>query len=317
MLKTTTLLILSLALTAFVSAGEFKINGDTHFNYSFEDGENHAFQISRAYFSIQKKVSNEISYKFQTDVGAGGATDYTVYLKNAKLDWNTAFGKITFGLQGMNMFKIQEDTWAYRFIEKSAMDKNKYSSSADLGIGWQRTFGSLTPSLMITNGTGYKKLEDDQYKKLSLRLLYGENKLKKGLNAGLVLSTESKDYTITPGTTKKGSTLVLGGFGGFVFGGMRVGAELAMKSEKMDTDKGGQLFSVYGNYKLSKNLSGFARFDLVDPDADTDADAHNYLVLGLNYQPEKAFHIAPNVKMKMPETGDAETTYQVNFRFKI
>lgn len=317
MMKTSTLLVLSLVLTTLLSAGEFKINGDTHFNYNFEDAENNAFHISRAYLSIQKKVSNEISYKFQADVGSGGATDYTIYLKNAKLDWKTSFGKLTFGLQGMNMFKIQEDTWGYRFIEKSVMDKNKYSSSADLGIGWQKTFGVLTPSIMITNGTGYKKVEDDQYKKLSLRLLYGESKLKKGLNAGVVVSTESEDYTITTGTTETGSTLVIGGFGGFASGGLRVGAEYAMKSEKMEADKGAQILSVYGNYKVSKNLSGFGRFDLVDPDTDTDADGHNYLILGLNYQPEKVFYIAPNVKMKMPETGDAETTYQVNFRFKI
>ena len=317
MIKTSTFLTLSLALISLLSAGDFKINGDTHFNYNFEDAENNAFQISRAYFSVQKKVSDVISYKFQTDVGYGGATDFTVYLKNAKLDWKTDFGKLTFGLQGMNMFNIQENNWGYRFIEKSVMDNNKYSSSADLGVGWEKKFGVLTPGLLITNGTGYKKVEDDQYKKLSLRLLYGESKLKKGLNAGVVVSTESEDYTTTSATVETGNTLIIGGFGGFIAGGLRTGAEFALKSEKMESNTSAQLLSLYGNYKINKKLSGFGRFDLVDPDSDTDSDGYNYLIIGLNYQPEKVFYIAPNVKMKMPETGDAETTYQVNFRFKI
>ncbi len=312
MRKTSTLLILSLALTSLLLAEDFKINGDTHFNYKFEDTENSAFELSRAYFSIQTKVSDQISYKFQTDVGSGGATAYTVYLKNAKLDWKTDFGKFTFGLQGMNMFSVQEATWGYRFIEKSAMDLNKYSSSADLGVGWERKFGVLTPSVMITNGTGYKKAEDDQYKKLSLRLLYGESKLKEGLNAGMAVSTESEDYA-----TGTGSTLILGGFAGFATSALRVGAEFDMKSEKMAADKSAQLVSVYGNYKINNKLSGFGRFDLADPDTDTSGDGSNYLIIGLSYQPEKVFYIAPNVKMTMPETGETVTTYQVNFRFNI
>ena len=314
-MKKTSLLILSLTFTSLLTADDMKINGDTHFNYSFEDTDKSAFHISRAYLSIQKKVSDQISYKFQTDVGSGGATDYTIYLKNAKLDWKSNIGKFTFGLQSMNMFKVQEDTWGYRFIEKSIMDKYKYCSSADLGIGWEGKFGSIAPSIMITNGTGYKKVEDDQYKKLSLRLLYGESKLKEGLNAGLAISNEAGDYTTT--ATKTGSTLILGSFGGFARGGLRLGAEYALKSKKMATEVNGQILSMYGNYKVNKKISGFGRFDLIDPDTEADSDGYNYLILGLNYQPEKVFYIAPNVKIKMPEKGEAEAIYQISFRFKI
>jgi len=311
------IILLALSLTCISLSAEenMKISGDTHFHYSFEDSDNNTFQISRAYLTVQKRVSDQISYKFQTDVGAGGATAYTVFLKNAKLDWKTNFGKFTFGLQGMNMFKVQENTWGYRFIEKSAMDINKYSSSADLGIGWAKNFGTITSSLMITNGTGYKKAEDDNYKKLSLRLLYGPGKVKDGLNAGVVVSTEAKDYTST--TTETGNTLILGGFGGFATGGLRLGADYAMRSMKMTTDSNGQIISVYGNYKVNKKLSSFGRFDLVDPDTDIDSDGYNYLILGLNYQPEKVFYIAPNMKLKMPEKGDSEVIYQISFRFKV
>ncbi len=311
------LTMLSFALASQLLAGDMKINGDTHFNYSFEDADNNAFQLSRAYFTFTNKVSDNISYKFQTDVGSVGATAYTVYLKNANLAWSSDFGKFVFGLQGMNMFGIQEGNWGYRFIEKSAMDMNKYSSSADLGISWEKSLGALTPSVQISNGTGYKKAEDDQYKKLSLRLLYGESKLKKGVNAGVIMSFESEDYPDASAGPQKGSTQVLGGFGGFASGPLRFGGEFALLNSSLDTDKSANLLSVYGNYKIGDNLSGFGRFDLVDPDSDTDADGFNYLILGVNYQIEKALNIAPTLKMKMPEIGDTEIVYQVNFRFNI
>lgn len=315
-MKATVMAILLLTLGNHIFAGDMKINADTYFGYSFIDTDNNAFHVDRAYFSIQKKVSDQISYKFQTDVGMGAASAYSVYLKNAKLDWKTNFGKFTFGLQGMNMFSVQEATWDYRFIEKSPMDMYKYSSSADLGIGWERKFGVLSPSVMITNGAGYKKAEDDQFKKLSMRLLYGESKLKEGLNGGIVVSTESEDYT-TPSSTETGSTLVFGGFAAIAAGALRVGGEFDMKSEKLATDTNAQLISVYGRYSINKTLTGFGRFDLSDPDTDTSGDGMNYLILGLSYQPEKAFYIAPNIKMKMPETGESETTYQLSYRLKI
>ncbi|MCF7826892.1 MAG: hypothetical protein K9M55_07835 [Candidatus Marinimicrobia bacterium] len=315
-MKRIVLAVLVLSVLTNLYAGDMKINSDTHFDYSYEDENNSSFNLSRAYLTFSKEVNEQVSYKFQTDIGSGGPSDFTVYLKHANLAYKSDFGKLVFGLQGMNMFKTQENTWGYRFIEKSAMDLNKYSSSADLGMGWQKTFGVLTPSVLVTNGTGYKKTENDGYKKVSLQLLYGESKLKEGLNAGVVVSTEAEDY-ITLTATETGSTIVLGGFAGFAAAGLRVGVEFDMKSEQLEADKNAQLLSVYGNYQISKKLAGFGRFDLVDPDTDTNDDGYNYLILGLNYQPEKVFYIAPNVKVKMPETGGAETVYQASFRFNI
>ncbi len=306
------LAVLSLTLFTTLFAGDTKISGDTHFHYSYEDEDNSSFSLNRAYFTFAKQVNDQVAYKFQTDVGAGGPSDYTVYVKNANLSYKSEFGKFVFGLQGMNMFKIQENTWGYRFIEKSAMDKNKYSSSADMGIGWEKSFGAITPNIMITNGTGYKHAEDDTYKKLSLRLLYGEAKLKKGFNAGAVFSTETQDYSL--GT---GNTTVVGGFAAVVAGSIRVGGEYAMESMDIGTITSGTLLSIYGNYKLNKMISGFGRFDLVDPDTETDDDGYNYLIIGADYHPGKVFHMAPNVKIKSPESGDSESIYQVSFRFKI
>ena len=316
-MKNLTLMVLSLALTSMLVAGDTKINGDTYFHYTYEDADNSSFSLSRAYFTFSKKVNNQVSYKFQTDIGSGGPSDYTVYLKNANLSYKSAFGNLVFGLQGMNMFKIQENTWGYRFIEKSAMDKYKYSSSADMGISWEKSLGIITPSVMISNGTGYKKDEDDGYKKLSVRVLHGKAKLKEGFNAGAVVSMEAKDYDDGTGNMEKGGTTVFGVFAATLFGPIKLGGEYATLTKDMGSEVSGNVLSIYGNYKINKMISGFGRFDLVDPDADTENDGYNYLIIGADYHPGKVFHMAPNVKIKSPETGDSESIYQVSFRFKI
>ncbi len=310
-------LALALALATNVYGGDTKLSGDVHFHYSYEDEDNNSFNMSRAYFTFAKKVNDQVSYKFQTDIGGGGPSDYTVYLKNANLAYKSNIGKFVFGLQGMNMFKIQENTWGYRFIEKTAMDKNKYSSSADFGISWEKSIGPITPNVMITNGAGYKHAENDGYKKLSLRLLYGESKLKKGLNAGVVLSLEPQSYLDTLSETQTGGTQVYGVFGGFAAGPFKLGAEFVMLNQSLLADKSANLLSVYGKYKLTKMITGFGRFDVVEPDADKDDDGYTYLIIGADYHPGKVFHMAPNVKIKSPEKGESESIYQVSFRFKI
>ncbi len=309
--------VLALALVANLYGADTKINGDVHFHYTYEDVDNNSFNMSRAYFTFAKQVNENVSYKFQTDIGSGGPTDYSVYIKNANLSWKSGAGKFVFGIQGMNMFKVQENTWGYRFIEKSAMDKVKYSSSADMGIGWEKSWGAITPSVMITNGVGYKKVEDDGYKKLSVRLLYGPAKLKNGFNAGVVLSSESEDYTDGMGSTQKGGTTVAGGFAAMVTGPIRLGGEYTMMTQDLGSELSANLMSFYGNYKLNESISAFGRIDLVEPDADTDDDGYNYLIFGADYHPGKVFHMAPNVKIKSPQSGDAESIYQVSFRFKI
>ena len=80
-----------------------------------------------------------ISYKFQTDIDYK-TSPINLYIKNAKVDWNYGKGKLTLGLQGMNMFNVTEKTWGFRFLEKSPMDKYEFSSSADMGIGYSGKF---------------------------------------------------------------------------------------------------------------------------------------------------------------------------------
>ena len=116
------------------------ISGVTFFEYHSGDldkaNEKHGFKLSRAYLTYKNDISDELSFKFQTDVGqVANDNRWTAYLKKAQLDWKMNNGmKISLGLIGMNMFNVQEKTWGNRFIEKTALDFAGWSSSADLGF---------------------------------------------------------------------------------------------------------------------------------------------------------------------------------------
>ena len=93
--------------------GEF--SGVVHYQYSYDlddddlANNDEGFGISRVYLTYTQNLSEGLSYKFQTDINSL-ATPKEVYLKNAKVDWESRIGKVTIGLQGMNVFNIAEKT---------------------------------------------------------------------------------------------------------------------------------------------------------------------------------------------------------------
>ena len=312
-------LLIMLAATSMFAQDKF--GAKVYFDYTYDkDGSpTNEFEIHRAYFTYQNKLSDVLSYKFTTDVGRTGADDRQVaYLKVAQLKWKTGAGDLVFGLQGMNVFKIQEGNWGYRFIEKSPMDQYKFSSSADLGLGYYNKLGDKVHfSVLITNGRGYKKSENDNYKKISGQIYYGDSKIGAdgNFNFGAIFSQESYDYTAGTETTTE-SKVVFGGFGVYQFQTLKIGAEYDMYSIG-GSDISKNIISAYANFGIKKGLDVFARVDMYDPNKDNDGDATTNVIAGLNYVPGKGFNIAPNIRIYSPETGDAVTIYKLNFQFKI
>ena len=302
-------------------AGEGKISGKVYFDYAYDiDNGSNAFDIHRAYFTYSNKISDEFKVNFRTDVGrveipktidttdGSVATDSKTqlfsYLKYAYAEWKSPIGKLKLGLQGMNMFNVQESTWGNRYIEKTAMDKNKWSSSADMGIAYINTFGKMINySVLVTNGTGYKKVEDDKYKKISLQCVYGEINLskKEGFNIGTVLSHEP---------TEDDPVIVMGAFAGFAGAGVTTGLEVNMKTDS-DTSSNPTLISAYASYKLTKELLGFVRSDILNND-----DAVTYILGGIAYSPVKSLNIAPNFRI-ISSDDDNSTEIYINIEYKF
>ena len=322
-------LIILLTYISISIAADVKIGGVTYFNYTNAE-EKSAFNFQRQYFSYGVNVSDDVSFKVIFDVGPTNKGDVVylnkegvlenisedtrlvAFLKKAQIDYRKSYGKISMGLIGMNTYKIQEKNWGYRFIEKSAMDKYGFSSTADLGIGFSRTLvNQLKMSLQVVNGEGYKNPQSDKYHKIAFNSTYGEHNLVKnsGFNAGVVYTTVQTDDK--PNTM---SSL----FGGFAGMGLRFGGQFNMLT------KGGiesQVISVSSNYSMTDKLDAFVRYDMFDPNTDEieeGKDNSTYLIAGIQLSCGNGLLVAPNIRMESYEDdSDSATEYKINFQFKF
>ena len=305
---------------------EGKIGGVTYFDYSNTE-KSSGFNFQRQYFGYGGEVSDQVSYKILFDVGrtnVGAAviekdtsyksedTRLVVFLKKAQINYKSSFGRFNFGLIGMNTYAVQESNWGYRFIEKSAIDKNGFSSTADIGVGFSRSLiDNLNLSLLFVNGEGFKKPQGDKYHKIAFNTTYGEGNLNKndGYNAGVVYTTESTDTD---------PTTMASVFAGFARRGLRLGGEYDMLS-KGNVES--NIISVSANYAVRDKIDIFARYDIYDGDTsidndDTNKNVKNYLVTGIVLTCDGGISVAPNVRMTTYE-NDSLTEYKVNFQFKF
>ena len=288
--------IIILMFTGITLLFSNNISGVAYFE--FED----SFSLSRTYFTYKTEVSDELSFKFQTDVSkVGDDNRWTGFLKKAQLDWKCDSNmKISMGMIGLNMLNIQEKTWGNRFVSKSAMDYYGYSATADLGIGIYRNFGNISTSLLMTNGEGYKNSVVDDENKLSLRVMAGEKKLNnnEGHNFGLVYSS-LEDITVT------------GLFGGWSKNGLIIGAEYNVED---NNGLENSLSSMYLNYNIKDNISAFVRLD--DGEENKDGNSEERTLVGLIWTPANGLDICVN-SSSVTENDVTEDSMKLNFQFKF
>ena len=293
-----------------------------HYPAGSEASEFNAFSFDRIYLTYERGLSANLKIKLTTDVAAPTQGEgWHAYQKYAYLEYGTAVGQFLIGLQGMNVFNVAEKTWGYRFLAKATMDGRKFASSADMGLGFANTYGeNLHLHLTLTNGPGYKKVENDWYKKMAVQVVYGPKDLSKnaGFSAGLVGSFEPYTYQGADTLTKAKTVIAL--FGGLATPALRIGGEFDFLTDS-GTDITKRIVAVYADYRVANFPRGkvkvFGRIEIYDPDRVKADDGETDIIVGLNISPAKAFNIAPNLRFRLPEgsTGSI-TAYQLNFEFK-
>ena len=160
-----------------------KING-VFFGDYYYNLQNHAedqkyvnaFSIRRVYFTFENNLTENIKTRFRLESEHGefgSSTKINPFVKHAFLEWSNLIPnhKLVLGISETNAFKNAEALWGYRSIEKTIMDLNKISSSADMGIVLKGDLSmKLHHWLMLMNGTGYGSAEVDNYKKVGYAL---------------------------------------------------------------------------------------------------------------------------------------------------
>ncbi|MBN2414371.1 hypothetical protein JXO52_00940 [bacterium] len=324
-----------LAVTSWVQSQTVSsINGVVYSDYAY-NLENHdqalkdvnEFTIRRIYFTFENNLTEKIKMRFRLESAHGkyGETEkINPFVKHAYLEWTDFLPshKLYLGIAETNAFKNAENYWGYRSIEKTIMDLNKISSSADMGIALKGDLGMyLHHWLTVFNGTGYGSSEVDKYKKIGYAFWvtpveglilegyvdYEKQDPDNGTFSG------AKDYFQGSGyTTVKGFV----GYSGMSF---TLGAETFVRTNKQSgatdavgtgrTDVKKQGYSLFGSWitPLPKTKV-FARYDSYDPNTGDNVfvsgtkngmhDEYSLIIAGFDFIPRGNIHFMPNIMIK-------------------
>lgn len=275
------------------------------------------FEVARVYLGYEHHFSQDFTGTVIYDVanpGVGGL-QMTAYLKNAFLNYKHNDLSVNFGMLPTTQFKVQEDFWGNRYIEKVFQDKYGFASSADLGASVAYNFSKyVSADLAITNGEGYKKVQTDTKFRTALGLTI--NPVKQLTIRGLAdLMGQGTSQTMYAGFVGyKGTKFSLAGEynyqknNGFVNGNNWYGT------------------SFYGSADLSKKAKFFARYDDLKSNTpagktaawDLGKDGQLYM-LGFEYALTSGVKISPNYSGWKPadNTKAFASTFMLNCDIKF
>ena len=273
-------------------------------NMSSQKGVYSAFHLRRAHLNFIEKISDELSFRLTTDAGTSTIDGrINVFIKMANVTWKTPIGDFIIGPQLTNYFGPGKKTWGYRFIEKLPGHLHGFDQTSDLGISWKKYFHKLLVHVAAYNGTGFKKPDNDQHKRISLLLSHGEQNLlvNSGKNWGGI-------FTLEPYTANSNQVFINSRFGGFVGYAnelFRLGGEFHIEHDQ-GLDHQERILALYTNFAKTNKLSFLARIDIYQSSVGHPEMLKNILLMGLSYNPSSNFQIAPNVRYIIYNTNMLE-----------
>jgi hypothetical protein len=299
------------------------------------------FDIGRVYLTFKGPLGDRFSYRATTDIKQGSGTDsykgWFVRLKYAYLQYDymkpnaggaSAFARI--GVLHTVIVDHEENFWP-RYFAQTALERNGFLSSADLGVSTGITLPNKLGEIYadVVNGTGYDNPENNKYKDFQARVTI--TPLAK--SASLL-----RTFTISPWYSYGGNTSVFlndptnpitdrlrkdryGVFVGSKDRRLTFGAEYAERKDGVDNsttdatldrivETSGQLFDGFvivrplefaqPDVKQSFGLVG--RFDHWKPNKDSDAWAQ-FIIAGIFWEPTRKTALALDYQETTPKNG--------------
>ena len=290
-------LIYQSALTAQENATQtngkpiIQVFGDFHTGFG-ENKEELGFDLSRAYLGYQYELQKGLSIKAVMDIGQSkNVGDYQriAYIKNAQISWRHNNLTLNGGLISTTQFNEIEKFWGHRYVMKSFQDEYKFGHSADLGLSASYKFTSwLTTDVIVTNGEGYKKLQQG-------------NGLQYGVGATLN-PTKGLFFRLYAGINDT-NTINYSFFTGY----KNENFSLAGEYNIMENSKQG--VSLYGTVQLSKNSEFYARYDMLEEREVLNNKNYSCIRGGFQYAFNDKIKISPNIKISIPKNNDLNPEY--------
>ncbi|MBN2102953.1 hypothetical protein JW835_02830 [bacterium] len=335
--------------------------GDYYYNAQNHDvaqKDLNAFSIRRVYFTFENNLTKDIKTRFRLESSHGDFGEkakINPFVKHAYLEWSNLIPnhKLYLGIAETNAFKNAENLWGYRSVEKTIMDLNKISSSADMGIAMK---GDLSESvhhwLTVMNGPGYGSAEKDRFKKVGYAfwLTPAEGLILEGYADYEKQDPNSDNYLVKDLFVSKGYYTMKGlaGLSGMSYSiGLEIFQQTRLKSglnnpsvvdsvisgTKADVVKSG--FSAFGSWMTPiPKLILFARYDWFDANTSdhvaTEFDKDvltvtngkdnetSLIIAGLDFIPAGNLHVMPNVMIRSytKEGKDSDMTIRLTLYYK-
>lgn len=285
----------------------------------------------RIYLDFDTRLTESVDTRLRFEMNSPGDFETSGGLdsplvKDAWLQWKGARHKAVFGLSPSPTFAVIEKAWGYRFVEKTAVDLQRFASSRDLGVA---LLGSLTASgsvgyhLMLGNGSG-TGTETNKGKKAMLAVNVKPT--------AALLFEGYADYEDRPGDTDR---TIVQGFVGVTGGPGRLGVQYTRQTREVEggPDDDLDLASVFGVLNFHPRASLLARYDrLFDPNPEGARIAYlpfdpraesNLVILGVDLRPLEGLSVVPNLEIVFydeldgGETPDTDVIPRVTFFYQF
>jgi len=309
-----------------------------------------AFQLRRIYLTYDNDISGQftVRLRLEADQSANASNGKIgTFVKDAYLRWKNIFAgsDLFFGIQPTPAFDAVEAVWAYRSLEKTILDLRGGVDTRDMGISLKGKItqnGMLNYWIMLGNGAGTSKPENDKYKRY-----YAHVQIKPVENLQATLYFDYKDVpdiqNIYTGKNVDNSALTTAVFLGYDKpSNYKVGVEAFIQSTpnavkdtvaKTYSTKTAFGFSIFGSYNILPDFTIIARYDNHNPSTDDKGKdpiavtatvvngnlSRNYFIAGLSWQVENNVSIIPNILYETYEApaGQGEPDPSVTARVTV
>ena len=277
-----------------------------------------AFELTRAYLTFSANLSEKVFASLTTDLRTDDDGYRRIFAKYAFVELRELYphSKLRLGLQEPPWSISDTELWRYRMVEQGFYSYWGTFSTADYGVSVLGDFfdGLVKYHLAVLNGEGYAKIENASFKQYVGRITldfgaadkfrfypsigYSSNHrehadLKDNVlmaGAGMdflgrfhfageyfqgVYTMEEGDFPLVRGAWPEGAVDAIAAASG----------DSALLTKDKDIDFMG--WAIYGDIKIWDKLNLFGRFDLYDPNRDSNYDKDGELMwmAGIAYHP--------------------------------
>lgn len=340
----------SFDLSRMYFGGKYQVSEEFMIRYlgdiAHADGDG-KFEVFTKYAYLDWTLKSLEKYKGHLILGLQGTNNWSTFDKAWGYRVIRKSSMESFGGHFSDMIKVYEGalrSWlasasldsvasnrvSYWFANLQPGTGSKMGSSADMGVGlkfWPKENHYV--SIMIRNGTGYKKIENDQYKNFQVRA--GWYFLDKALHLSGYMEIEPWKGLDETGNAKRYQNLQWDFLASYEKkGAFLIGADINSKAFKSNSDDITAIgFSTFGNACIVKEKlkvlgrldiyqTGINDFKLISGMEKPKTNA-TLLIVGLDYIAHKNVHLIPNVQIMSFEDDnkESEKDFFVHVLFKF